>query len=188
MVWGFFKKLVIAERLGVLVNTVYGSYETYDGLYIWVATACYAFQLYTDFSGCMDIVLGMSESLGIVLPENFRTPFFSKSVAEYWRRWHITLGVWMKDYVFYPLLRSKLFTELNKALKEKCGKKRGKQYATFAAMFVLWLTVGIWHGGDCQLCHLYRPRRRPCILFKRRQRGSYRNRNKIYTQVHPPTR
>lgn len=148
MVWGFFKKLVIAERLGVLVNTVYGAYETYDGAYIWVATACYAFQLYTDFSGCMDIVLGMSESLGIVLPENFRTPFFSKSVAEYWRRWHITLGVWMKDYVFYPLLRSKLFTDLNRKLKEKCGKKRGKQYATFAAMFVLWLTVGIWHGGD----------------------------------------
>ena len=148
MVWGFFKKLVIAERLGVLVNTVYGDYEGYPGAYIWIATACYAFQLYTDFSGCMDIVLGLSQSLGIALPENFQTPFFSKSVAEYWRRWHITLGVWMKDYVFYPLLRSKLFTNLNKSLKEKFGKKRGKQYATFAAMFVLWLTVGIWHGGD----------------------------------------
>lgn len=147
MVWGFFKKLVIAERLGILVNTVYGSYETYAS-YIGVATVCYAFQLYTDFSGCMDIVLGMSESLGIMLPENFQTPFFSKSVAEYWRRWHITLGVWMKDYVFYPLLRSKLFTAINNKLKEKCGKKRGRQYATFAAMFVLWLTVGIWHGGD----------------------------------------
>lgn len=148
MVWGFFKKLVIAERLGVLVNMVYGDYEGYPGAYIWMATACYAFQLYTDFSGCMDIVLGLSQSLGIALPENFQTPFFSKSVAEYWRRWHITLGVWMKDYVFYPLLRSKLFTNLNKSLKEKFGKKRGKQYATFAAMFVLWLTVGIWHGGD----------------------------------------
>lgn len=66
MVWGFFKKLVISERLGVLVNTVYGSYESYNGAYIWVATACYAFQLYTDFSGCMDIVLGLSESLGIM--------------------------------------------------------------------------------------------------------------------------
>ena len=148
MVWGFFKKLVIAERLGVLVNTVYGDYEGYPGAYIWVATACYAFQLYTDFSGCMDIVLGLSQSLGIALPENFQTPFFSKSVAEYWRRWHITLGVWMKDYVFYPLLRSKLFTNLNQSFKKRFGKKRGKQYATFAALFVLWLTVGIWHGGD----------------------------------------
>ena len=148
MVWGFFKKLVIAERLGVLVNTVYGDYESYPGAYIWVASVCYAFQLYTDFSGCMDIVLGLSQSLGIALPENFQTPFFSKSVAEYWRRWHITLGVWMKDYVFYPLLRSKLFTDLNQSFKKKFGKKRGKQYATFAAMFVLWLTVGVWHGGD----------------------------------------
>ena len=78
MVWGFFKKLVIAERLGVLVNTVYGDYEGYPGAYIWMATACYAFQLYTDFSGCMDIVLGLSQSLGIALPENFQTPFFSK--------------------------------------------------------------------------------------------------------------
>ncbi len=148
MLWGFFKKLVIAERLGMLVDTVYGGYAQYPGTFIWLATAFYAFQLYTDFSGCMDIVLGMSESLGILLPENFQTPFFAGSIAEYWRRWHITLGVWMKEYVFYPVLRTKFFTNLNKSWKEKFGKKKGKQYATFAAMFVLWLTVGIWHGGD----------------------------------------
>ncbi|MCM1121609.1 MAG: MBOAT family protein [Eubacterium sp.] len=148
MAWGFFKKLVIAERLGILVDTVYGEYTEYPGAFIWIATACYAFQLYTDFSGCMDIVLGMSESLGILLPENFQTPFFAGSIAEYWRRWHITLGVWMKEYVFYPVLRTKFFTNLNKSWKARFGKKKGKQYATFAAMFMLWLTVGIWHGGD----------------------------------------
>ena len=148
MLWGFFKKLVIAERLGTLVDTVYGGYGEYPGAFIWVATVCYAFQLYTDFSGCMDIVIGMSESLGIILPENFRTPFFSESISEYWRRWHITLGVWMKEYVFYPVLRTKFFTDLNRSWRERFGKKRGKQYATFAAMFILWLTVGIWHGGD----------------------------------------
>ncbi len=148
MAWGFFKKLVIAERLGVLVDTVYGGYADYPGAFIWIATICYAFQLYTDFSGCMDIVLGMSESLGIVLPENFQTPFFACSVAEYWRRWHITLGVWMKEYVFYPVLRTGFFTRLNQSWRKKFGKKKGKQYATFAAMFILWLTVGIWHGGD----------------------------------------
>lgn len=148
MLWGFFKKLVIAERLGTLVDTVYGGYTQYPGAYIWFATVCYAFQLYTDFSGCMDIVLGMSESLGILLPENFQTPFFAKSVAEYWRRWHITLGVWMKEYVFYPVMRTAFFTNLNRSWKGKFGKKKGKQYATFAAMFLLWLTVGIWHGGD----------------------------------------
>lgn len=148
MLWGLFKKLVIAERLRILVDTVYGEYTAYPGAFIWIATICYAFQLYTDFSGCMDIVLGMSESLGITLPENFKTPFFAKSVAEYWRRWHITLGVWMKEYVFYPLLRSRFFTSLNKSWKQKFGKKRGKQYATFVAMFVLWFTVGVWHGGN----------------------------------------
>lgn len=148
MLWGLFKKLVLAERLRVPVDTVYGQYDAYPGAFIWIATICYAFQMYTDFSGCMDIVLGMSESLGITLPENFRTPFFAKSVAEYWRRWHITLGVWMKEYVFYPLLRSRIFTDLNKSWKKRFGKKRGKQYATFVAMFVLWFTVGVWHGGE----------------------------------------
>ncbi|MDD6810843.1 MAG: MBOAT family protein [Lachnospiraceae bacterium] len=148
MLWGFLKKLVISERLRLLVDTVYGQYDSYPGAFIWVATVCYAFQLYTDFSGCMDIVIGMSESFGITLPENFQTPFFAKSISEYWRRWHITLGVWMKDYVFYPILRSKFFTNLNKSWKEKFGKKKGKQYTTFAAMFVLWFTVGVWHGGD----------------------------------------
>lgn len=147
MLWGLFKKLVIAERLVVIVTTVYGKYSDYPGSYIWVATFFYAFQLYTDFSGCMDIVLGMSESLGLLLPENFRTPFFSKSISEYWRRWHITLGVWMKDYVFYPLLRSGFFTRLNKSWKKRFGKKRGKQFTTFVAMFILWFSVGIWHGG-----------------------------------------
>lgn len=148
MLWGFFKKLVIAERLGTLVDTVYGAYADYPGAFIWAATVCYAFQLYTDFSGCMDIVLGMSESFGILLPENFKTPFFAGSISEYWRRWHITLGVWMKEYVFYPVLRTKFFTNLNRSWREKFGKKKGKQYATFAAMFILWLTVGVWHGGD----------------------------------------
>lgn len=147
MLWGLFKKLIIAEKLRIIVDTVYGNYKNYPGAYIWIATVFYAFRLYTDFSGCMDIVLGMSESFGLILPENFNTPFFSKSISEYWRRWHITLGVWMKDYVFYPLLRSGLFTRLNKSWKKKFGKKRGKQFTTFAAMFILWFTVGIWHGG-----------------------------------------
>ena len=147
MIWGLFKKLVIAEKLSIIVSTVYGEYSSYPGAYIWIATIFYAFQLYTDFSGCMDIVLGMSESFGLILPENFNTPFFSKSISEYWRRWHITLGVWMKDYVFYPLLRSGFFTRLNKSWKKKFGKKRGKQFTTFVAMFILWFSVGIWHGG-----------------------------------------
>lgn len=148
MLWGFFKTLVISERMSLIVNTVYDNYMQYSGIYIWIATIAYAFQLYTNFSGCMDIALGMSQTFGICLPENFETPFFSKNISEYWRRWHITLGIWMKEYVFYPLLRTQAFNKLGKKCKEKFGKKRGKQFTTFTAMFILWFTVGIWHGGE----------------------------------------
>ena len=148
MLWGFFKKLVISERLALVVNTVFNDYGNYSGFYYWIAAVFFVLQLYTDFSGCMDIVLGLSQTFGLTLPENFRTPFFSKSVAEFWRRWHITLGNWMKNYVFYPLLRTSAFTKLGKSLRNKLGKKTGKQITTFSAMFVLWFTVGIWHGPD----------------------------------------
>lgn len=147
MLWGFFKKLVISERLGILVNTVYSDYKSYPGTYIFVATIFFAFWLYSDFSGCMDIVLGVSECFGITLPENFRTPFFSRSIQEYWRRWHITLGDWLKNYYFYPILRTNFFMQLPKKLKAKFSKKRAKQITTFTAMFILWLTIGFWHGG-----------------------------------------
>ena len=148
MLWGIFKKLVISERVALVVNTVFNDYENYRGFYFWVAAAFFVLQLYTDFSGCMDIVLGLSETFGLKLPENFDTPFFSRSISEFWRRWHVTLGVWMKNYVFYPLLRSKLFTSMGKNTKKRFGKKAGKQITTFAGMFVLWFTVGIWHGPD----------------------------------------
>lgn len=148
MLWGFFKTLVISERMALIVNTVYGDYKKYTGFYIWIGTVAFAFQLYTNFSGGMDIALGLSQTFGLKLPENFDRPFFSKNISEYWRRWHITLGIWMKEYVFYPLLRSSFFMKLNKDMKKKLGKKRGKQLTTFSGMFVLWFIVGIWHGGD----------------------------------------
>ncbi|WP_130837395.1 MBOAT family O-acyltransferase [Lachnoclostridium sp. Marseille-P6806] len=148
MLWGFFKKLVIAERAAVLANAVFDYYEQYRGAWIWFGAVMFTIQLYTDFSGCMDIVLGVSETFGITLPENFSQPFFSKSIAEYWRRWHASLGVWMRNYVFYPLLRTALFIRLGKTLRRRLGKKAGKQLTTYAAMFLLWLAIGLWHGGD----------------------------------------
>ena len=148
MLWGFFKELVISERLAVIVNEIYGNDTQYRGAYIMVGTVCFALQLYTNFSGCMDIVIGLSQTFGIILPENFTTPFFAKSISEYWRRWHITLGVWMRENVFYPLLRSSMITGLGKSLKKKLGKKKGKQYTTYVAMLILWFSVGLWHGGE----------------------------------------
>lgn len=147
MILGFLKKLVISERLALIANEVFNNYQSYSGLSIWAGAAAFTFQLYTDFDGCMDIVLGLSECFGIRLPENFSAPFLARSISEYWRRWHISLGNWLKDYLFYPLLRTKFFMTLPKKLKDRAGKKRAKQITTFSAMFILWFTIGYWHGG-----------------------------------------
>lgn len=148
MLWGLFKKLVIAERMTVIVDTVYGDYITYNGCYIIVATICFAFQLYTDFSGAMDIALGVSEMLGVKMSENFDNPFFARSISEYWRKWHITLGTWMKDYIFYPVLKSDLLVSLGDWAKKRFGKKKGKKVPLYIGMVILWFTVGMWHGGS----------------------------------------
>lgn len=148
ILWGFFKVLVISEKLAVVVSAVYDDYDTYGGCYIVFATVCFSLQLYTNFSGSMDIVNGVSETFGILLPENFQTPFFSRSIQEFWRRWHITLGGWLKDYIFYPVLRTNFFMELPGKLKPRFGKKTAKKITTFLAMFILWFAVGLWHGGS----------------------------------------
>ena len=147
MLWGLFKKLVISTRVGIIVDTIYGDPETYAGFYIWLAALLFMLQLYTDFSGCMDIIIGASECYGVVLPENFRTPFFSQSVQEFWQRWHITLGSWLKDYILYPILRTKTWKKMTKWIKERYGKKAAKQIPAYLAMLCVWLLIGLWHGG-----------------------------------------
>ena len=147
MVWGAFKKLVISARLGIIVDTIYGNTELYNGLYIWLAAVLFTLQLYTDFSGCMDIIFGASECYGVTLPENFRTPLFSRSVQEFWQRWHITLGGWMRDYIMYPVMRSNAWRKLTKWTKAHMGKKAAKQLPSYLAMLCVWLLMGLWHGG-----------------------------------------
>lgn len=147
MLWGVFKKLVISERAGIIVDTIYGNPDKYDGFYIIVASALFMMQLYTDFSGCMDIVIGASECYGIELPENFRTPFFSRTVQEYWQRWHITLGEWLKDYILFTILRSEGWRRLTKSIKNRFGKKAAKQIPAYLGMLCVWLLIGLWHGG-----------------------------------------
>lgn len=147
ILWGFFKKLVLAERVGTIVNGVWGNLNSYVGFYRWIALLLFPVQMYADFSGCMDIVIGTAELFGIRLQENFNSPFFSKTVQEFWQRWHITLGTWAKDYVLYPTLKSRLMVSISRMAKMRFGKKRGKFVATAVGMLVLWLIMGVWHGA-----------------------------------------
>lgn len=148
LLWGCMKKLVLSQRLAVIVDTVYANAGTYQGWSILLAVCCFSLQLYTDFSGCMDIVLGAADLFGIRLPENFQTPFFSKNVSEFWRRWHITLGAWLKDYVLYPLLRCELFRRLKKVLRKLLGRTWGERIVLYLGMFVSWFLIGLWHGSS----------------------------------------
>lgn len=146
MIWGYFKKMVIADRLAMLTREVFGNYTEYEGLVFIVAAFCSAIELYCDFSGCMDIVIGISEAMSIKLDENFQRPFFSKSAAEFWRRWHITLGMWFRDYVYMPLsINSKLIKFCQKA-KKKFGNRFARNLLTIIALSVVWILTGLWHS------------------------------------------
>lgn len=143
MLWGYFKKLVIADRISVAVTALRGPGSA--GAAFGVLTLFYAVQIYGDFTGGIDIVLGLSQAIGISLPENFIRPFFSKSIAEYWRRWHISLGAWMKDCIFYPVSVSAPMRRLGKAARQK-WPKFGKRLPVYIATIITWLATGIWHG------------------------------------------
>lgn len=150
MAWGYFKKLVVSERFSLIVNVVYTGYSEYGFFQILGASLCYAMQLYTDFSGCMDIVMGAAYMFGIDLPENFNAPFFSETLQEFWQRWHITLGLWFKDYLMYPVQKSSLVQKLGKKSKKAFGKKAGKKIPLYFSMLILWFLLGLWHGGTLQ--------------------------------------
>ncbi len=141
--WGFFKKLVIADRIAPAVLALKD--PTLGGSGFFLLTLCYAIQLCGDFTGGIDIALGAAECFGIHLPENFQRPFFSKNIAEYWRRWHISLGEWMKDYIFYPISVSSPMLKLSKAARAKLGEF-GKRLPVYIATVATWFVTGIWHG------------------------------------------
>ena len=103
MLWGFFIKMVLADRIAIFVNTVYGDSTTYGGYYLIVATILFAVQIYCDFGGYSTIAIGAARILGIDLMENFDAPYLSTSVAQFWRRWHISLTSWFRDYLYFPL-------------------------------------------------------------------------------------
>lgn len=131
MLWGFFLKLVIADRAAVLVNTVYGSAYSYFGFHFAVATILFALQIYCDFSSYSTIARGAARVMGFELMENFKAPYLSRSIAEFWRRWHISLSGWFRDYLYIPLGGN------------RCGKLR-KYFNTM----VVFLASGLWHGAN----------------------------------------
>ena len=154
ILWGLFKKLVIADRMAAAITTVTSDYESYAGQIILFTALMYALQLYADFSGGIDIARGVAKLFGITLGLNFRQPYFSKSINEYWRRWHITLGAWMKKYVFYSLAVSDTFLNLSKDIgntafgKTTAGKHISRTLPTALASLIVFILIGIWHGAN----------------------------------------
>ena len=144
--WGLFKKKIVADRLAVPVAAIFDNYTQYSGVLIAVGAIAYTIQLYMEFSGCMDIIIGSGKLFGICLPENFRQPFCARSAAEFWRRWHITLGTWFKTYIFYPVSMSSLVKRWNQFGRKHLGKEAAQLGVAGLALFPVWICNGLWHG------------------------------------------
>lgn len=148
ILWGLIKKMVLADRLLLVTDEIFVNYLNYSGFTMFAGAAIYGLQVYADFTSGMDIARGISQIFGIELILNFERPYFACSLAEFWRRWHITLGAWMRDYVFYPISLSKRFNQLGKKTRKWFGNQTGKMFPTFLAMFITFMLVGIWHGAE----------------------------------------
>ena len=148
ILWGLVKKLVLAERLAIFVAEIYGNYTSYEGVILVLATVAFSIEIYADFSGCMDIVTGTARMFGIELQQNFIRPYFSKTMPEFWRRWHASLGSWFKDYVFYPFSISSVSLKLNKSARKKFGNEAGRIIAASMPILIVWSLTGIWHGAE----------------------------------------
>lgn len=143
LLWGFFKKMVIADRIAAAVIALRG--PEFTGVGFFLLTLFYAIQIYADFTGGIDMTIGLAQALGINMAENFVRPFFSKNIAEYWRRWHITLGEWMKSYIFYPISVSQPMLKLSKKARSSMGNF-GKRLPVYVASISTWVMTGVWHG------------------------------------------
>ena len=148
ILWGYFKKLVIADRVLIGLKTLIAAPEDYPGIYFFTAMLFYALQLYADFTGGIDTTIGIAEVMGIKIQENFIRPFFSKNIKEYWNRWHITMGSWFTDYIFYPISVSGFMRKLSKNSRKLLGDSVGKKVPVYLASLIVWFTTGIWHGAS----------------------------------------
>ncbi len=148
ILWGFFKKLVIADRMMPAVQTIFSDLNAHSGAYTLFGMLFYTIQLYADFTGGIDITIGVAEMLGIKVQENFNLPYFSTSLKEYWRRWHITMCNWFRDYIFYPLSSTKGMQSISKFAKKHLGQRIGKRLPVYLSSFVVWFLTGLWHGAS----------------------------------------
>lgn len=148
MLWGFFKKLVIADRAAILVDQVFDNYSDYSGGVVFVALLFYTIQIYGDFSGGIDIARGAARMMGIEMSHNFMRPYFSDSISEFWRRWHMSLSFWCRDYIFFSISLSKTFGKAGKSLRKIFGDRIGKLFPVLVAQMATFLTIGLWHGAE----------------------------------------
>jgi len=130
-IWGFFKKVVIADTCAIYVNEIFGKYDQMNSLTLIVGVFLFAFQIYGDFSGYSDMAIGISRLFGFDLMNNFKYPYFAKNIAEFWRRWHISLTTWFRDYIYFPL-----------------GGSHGSKINQIRNIFIVFLISGLWHGAN----------------------------------------
>ena len=147
ILYGMLKKVVVADRLNLFVSAIFDTNNEYEGGIIAIGAVCYTVQLYMDFSGSMDAVVGTAQIFGITMPENFERPFFSRTISEFWKRWHISLGAWFKDYIFYPVTSAKKMKKLTSSARKKLGNHYGPLVAGSIALFCVWFCNGLWHGS-----------------------------------------
>ena len=131
ILWGMFKKVVVADSLAPVVNDIFGNYQELGGGTLWLGAIYFAFQIYCDFSGYSDIAIGTSKLFGFELMSNFKFPYFSRNIGEFWRRWHISLSTWFRDYLYIPL----------------GGSQKGK-WKSIRNVFIIFVVSGFWHGAN----------------------------------------
>lgn len=148
ILWGLFKKMVIADRALAAVNAVFSAQAgEYGGAVIVMGVLLYSLQQYCDFSGGIDLVTGIAQQMGVELAPNFKRPYFAVSLGDFWRRWHISLGSWMRDYVFYPFALTRPVSRLSKAAKGRFGQDFARALPAALGNILVFLLVGVWHGA-----------------------------------------
>ena len=147
LLWGLFKKLVISDRVLIMITTIMTAPEKYRGFYLAFGAFLRVLQLYTDFSGGIDMTRGVAEAFGIIMPENFTRPFFSRTFDEFWRRWHISMNLWWRDYVFYPLTLSKPLQKFGAKLRKIVGDNFSKKLPILIAVIICRMLNAVWHGS-----------------------------------------